>query len=136
MSNIEWDYVKPLKVGTEVDVVEVKYIFQLPADLKECLKENNGGSPYPCSFDFGKNIGKVFGGLLSFNDGDNVTFYEVLDRFTTSEGNRLKMFPFGYDPAGNFLCVEDGNIVFYDTEMGETFFICKNFTEFLAMLYE
>ena len=39
MANIEWDAVKPLKVGTEVDVLEVKYLYRLPTDLKECIKK-------------------------------------------------------------------------------------------------
>ncbi len=135
MANIEWSNVRPLKKGSEIDVLEIKYLFKLPDDLKECLKHNNGGIPYPCSFDFGKNKGKVFGGLLSFNEGDYDSIYDVIGRFETSD-NKVKMFPFGIDPAGNLLCVKDGEIVFYYAETEETFFICKTFTKFLEMLYE
>lgn len=112
MANIEWDAVKPLKVGTEVDVLEVKYLYRLPTDLKECIKKNNGGMPFPFSFDIGKNKGMVFGGLLSFNEGDTDSFYDVVDRFETSD-KKLLMFPFGIDPAGNLLCVKDGEIIIF-----------------------
>ena len=135
MANIEWDAVKPLKAGTEVDVLEVKYLYLLPADLKECIKNNNGGMPFPFSFDIGKNKGMVFGGLLSFNEGDTDSFYDVVGRFETSD-KKLSMFPFGVDPAGNLLCVKDGKIVFYYSEMEEPNFISKTFTDFLNMLYE
>lgn len=135
MANIEWDAVKPLKVGTEVDVLEVKYLYRLPADLKECIKENNGGMPFPYTFDLGKNKGLVFGGLLSFNEGDTDSFFDVVSRFETSDKG-LTMFPFGVDPAGNLLCVKDGEIVLYYAEMEEPIFISKTFTDFLNMLYE
>lgn len=135
MANIEWDNVRPLKVGTEVDVLEVKYLFMLPADLKECIKENNGGMPFPCSFDMKGKKGMVFGGLLSFNEGDMDSIYDVIDRFVTPD-KKLKMLPFGLDPSGNLLCVKDGEIVFYYSEMEESVFISKTFTDFLNMLYE
>ena len=135
MVNIEWDCVRPLKMGTEVDVLEVRYLFKLPADLKECIKEHNGGIPFPYTFDFGQNKGKVFGGLLSFNEGDADSFYDVVSRFETPD-KKLTMFPFGVDPAGNLLCVKDDKIVFYYTETEESFFISKTFTDFLDMLYE
>ena len=48
---MEWDSVNPLKVDTKVDVLEVKYLFRLPADLKRYIMENNGGMPFPYSFD-------------------------------------------------------------------------------------
>ncbi len=135
MVNIEWDGVKPLKVGTEVDVLEVKYLFMLPADLKECIKKNNGGMPFPYSFDVGKNKGMVFGGLISFNEGDTDSVYDVIGRFETPD-KKLTMFPFGVDPAGNLLCVKDDEIVLYYSETETTFFVSKSFSDFLNMLYE
>lgn len=135
MANIEWADVKPLKTGTEVDVLEIKYLFMLPADLKECIKKNNGGMPFPYSFDVGKNKGMVFGGLLSFNESDTDSFYDVVGRFETPD-RKLTMFPFGVDPAGNLLCVKNGEIVLYYSETEEPFFVSKSFSDFLNMLYE
>lgn len=45
MDNLEWKYVSPLKVGTEVETAESKYHFRLPNDLRECLTEHNAGVP-------------------------------------------------------------------------------------------
>ena len=64
---IEWYYVSPLKVGTEVEVLELKYFNPIPTDLKDCIKKNNGGMPSPSKFDLGEKKDMVFGGLLSFN---------------------------------------------------------------------
>jgi len=61
----------------------------------------------------------VFGGLLSFNEGDTDNFYDVVSRFETSD-RKLTMFHFGIDPAGNLLCVKNGEIVFYYSETEET----------------
>lgn len=76
--------------------------------------------PFPFSFDIRKNKGMVFGGLLSFNEGDTDSFYDVVGRFETSD-KKLSMFPFGVDPAGNLLCVKDGEIVIYYFEMKKPF---------------
>ena len=51
MAKINWKYVSPLKDGTEVEVLELKYRFMLPDDLKECLAENNAGTPSLSTFD-------------------------------------------------------------------------------------
>ena len=136
MGNIVWELVKPLNQGKAIDSMESRYQIKLPADLRACIIKNNGGSPYPCTFDFGENKGKTFGGLLSFNEGDTDSIYKYIKAFETSDGKGVKMFPFGIDPAGNFLCVKNGNIVFYYHETEQECFICKTFTELLDRLYE
>jgi len=135
MANLNWKYVSALKEGGEVDMMELKYHFRLPEDLKKCLEENNAGVPSKSTFDMGENTGMVFGGLLSFNDGDTDSFYDYVSLFEKLDGKGLKMFPFALDPAGNFFCVEDNKIVLYDHETDETMVICDTFTEFLDMLY-
>ena len=135
MTNIFWKYVTPLKEGTEIDVFEIKYCFQIPQDLKECLYKNNGGVPSLSTYDFADNKGKVFGGLLSFNNDDPDNIYDYVDLFITDDGKRLKMFPFAIDPAGNFLCIENGKVVFYNHEYDKTSVICKSFSDFLETLY-
>lgn len=135
MANLEWKYVSPLKEGTEVEVLELKYRFMLPDDLKECLAENNAGVPSLSTFDFGENKEMVFGGLLSFNEGDADSFYDYVGLFEKQDGKSLRMFPFALDPAGNFFCIEDGMIVLYNHETDESLKICRSFTDFLEMLY-
>lgn len=135
MANLTWKYVSPLKEGSEVDVLELKYCYMLPEDLKECIVENNAGVPSLSAFDMGENKGMAFGGLLSFNEGDVDSIYDYISLFETDDGKYLKMFPFAIDPAGNFFCIKDGNVVLYDHESDVTKVICHTFTEFLGMLY-
>ena len=71
MQTVEWKYTSKLKTGNEIDVLEIKYHFKLPDDLKECIKKNNAGMPYPSKFDTVTSKNRVFGGLLSFNEEDD-----------------------------------------------------------------
>lgn len=136
MANLNWKYVSPLKEGGEVDMMELKYHFRLPEDLKKCLEENNAGVPSKSTFDMGENTGMVFGGLLSFNEGDVDSIFDYIAMFEAEDGKGLKMFPFALDPAGNFFCVENSKIVFYNHEEDKTIVISDTFSKFLNMLYE
>lgn len=135
MANIHWKYVSPLKQGTEVEALESEYHFSLPDDLKTCIRENNAGVPDPFSFDFCGERDKVFGGLLSFNEGEPDNVYDFLELFENKKKTGLIMFPFGIDPAGNFYCVKDSAIALYDHEADKTYEICKTFTQFLELLH-
>ncbi len=132
---IEWKYVSPLKVGTEVEMLELKYFNPIPADLKKCIKQNNGGMPSPSKFDLGKKKDMVFGGLLSFNKGDDDSIYDFIGEFETADKTRLAMFPFGLDPFGNFFCIKDNKVVFLDHESNDIYPVANTFTEFLEALH-
>lgn len=132
---IEWKYVSPLKVGTEVEMLERKYSNLVPADLKECIKRNNGGMPSLSKFDLGEKKGMIFGGLLSFNEGDDDSIYDFIEEFETEDKTRLTMFPFGLDPFGNFYCIKENKVVFFDHESNTVLPIASTFTEFLGVLY-
>lgn len=136
MVNIQWKYVSPLKEGTEVECLEIKYHYPLPEDLKKCIEKYNGGIPTPEVLDFSENKNKVFGGLLSFNEGEDDNIYDFVELFENKEKTGLTMFPFGIDPAGNFYCVKDKKIVFYNHETNQTVPICDTFTQFIKMLHE
>lgn len=135
MSKIEWNYVSPIKNGADIDALEIKYHFPLPTDLKECIVKNNAGMPNPSNFDTAENKGMVFGGLLSFNVGDDDSIYDFIDLFVLQDGSGLKMFPFGLDPFGNFYCIKNKKVVFYDHESDKSEVIANSFTKFLDMLY-
>lgn len=135
MVNLKWKYVSPLKDGTEVDIVELKYRFMIPDDLKKCIVENNAGIPSLFTFDLGMNKEMVFGGLLSFNEGDEDSFYDYVGLFEKEDGKALKMFPFAIDPAGNFFCIENNKVVLYNHEEDSTIVIANTFSAFLNMLY-
>lgn len=116
-------------------ILELKYHFMIPDDLKECIIKNNAGVPSLSTFDFGENNAMVFGGLLSFNEGETDSFFDYVNIFEKEDGKSLKMFPFALDPAGNFFCVENGKIVLYKHEEDRTIVICDTFSDFLNMLY-
>ena len=136
MENICWKYVSPLKEKSAVDVLEIKYHYPLPDDFKKCILEYNAGVPSPCLFDFGENKNKVFGGLLSYNIDDLDNIYDFVALFENQDKSGLSMLPFGIDPAGNFICLKDEKIVFYDHETERAILTCDTFTQFLVMLHD
>lgn len=135
MADLKWKYVSPLKDDTEVEVIELKYHFMIPVDLKECIVENNAGVPSLSTFDLGENTAMVFGGLLSFNKGEMNSFFDYVGLFEKEDGKSLKMFPFALDPAGNFFCIENNKVVLYNHEDGKTIVVADTFSTFLNMLY-
>lgn len=134
MQTLEWKYTSKLKTGNEIDVLEIKYHFKLPDDLKECIKKNNAGMTYPSKFDTVKSKNRVFGGLLSFNEGEDDSVYDFISLFETDKKNELIMFPFGLDPFGNIYCVKNDKIVLWNHEEEVDEFISESFSEFLNML--
>lgn len=135
MASVQWKYVSPLQDSTEIEALEIKYHYPLPEDLKACVLAHNGGTPSPCLFDFGENKNMVFGGLLSFNADDPDSVHGYIELFRSADGRNLAMFPFGIDPAGNFLCLRSGSVVFYDHEAARALPVCGSFTQFLDCLH-
>ena len=48
--------------------------------------KNNAGVPSLSTFDLGENKEMVFGGLLSFNEGDVDSIYDYISLFETDDG--------------------------------------------------
>lgn len=134
MMTIKWKYISPLKDQNELEEIAQKYSIRIPDDLRDCIIKNNGAIPDRSVLDTPERKGMVFGGLLSFNKEDDDGFYGVVSNFTSNDIH-LEMFPFGLDPFGNFYCLQDGHIVFYDHETDDSFVICDNITQLLAMLH-
>ena len=61
--------------------------------------------------------------------------YDFIEEFETEEKTRLTMFPFGLDPFGNFYCIKENRVVFFDHESNTILPVADTFTEFLGMLY-
>lgn len=131
MKEIIWKYVSPLQSSAVLTEFEEKYSIKIPEDLRKCIIENNAGTPSSKCFDLPSEKDKVFGGLLSFNEGepdniyDNIIFYKA-----------KKALPFATDPAGNFLCVKDNKIFYYDHELDSFTELADTFTAFLTMLHD
>lgn len=134
---IRWENVSSLRDLNAINKLEEKYSCRLPSDLKECLKQNNAGTPFPYQFDIGDKKDFVFSGLLSFNDDDVDCIYDFIDSFIETDG-KLKLFPFGLNPFGDFFCVrlQDDKIVMWEHEFESAFVIAGSFTEFLNMLHD
>ncbi len=108
----------------------------LPESLKACIMEHNAGMPVPSKIDSQSGSKYVFGGLLSFNKGDADSVYDYIGLFKNEDGTKLKMFPFGLDPFGNFFCVKkDGSVVFWNHEDGAEEQVSPSFDDFVASLH-
>jgi len=134
MKKITWEYSNPLTNKKTIEEFELENAIKLPQDLKECIEHNNAGMPNLNNFDTDKTKGRTIKALLSFNQEDEENIYDFLELFR--KDGRLKMIPFALDSFGNFICLEDNNIVVRLHETETTEFVANSFTEFLDLLYE
>ncbi len=125
---IEWKNIVALKDC--LDAYEKEFGLKLPEDLKKNITENNMGSPVPNTFKLRNGEENVMKNLLSFNKGDkmNAYFCKRLEQIPAD------VFPFAIDPFGNFICLKNSQIVFFDSELEECEYICSNFSELLEQL--
>lgn len=130
MNNINWKYVIPLENKEEIQEIEKKYSVLLPNDLKECIENNNAGYPNKKIFDTEVSKEKIFKDLISYNREDEENIYQFEELF------RINLIPFGLDPSGNILCLDDDKkVILYLHETQEKEFVANNFSEFLNKLY-
>ena len=130
MNNINWKYVIPLENKEEIQEIEKKYNVLLPNDLKECIEKNNAGYPDKKIFDTEVSKEKIFKDLISYNREDEENIYQFEELF------RMNLIPFGLDPSGNVLCLnDDKKVILYLHETQEKEFVTDNFSEFLNKLY-
>lgn len=133
MNKIEWQFVQPLEDGRILEDFEFDYYFLIPDEMKELIQKNNAGIPDKGVFDFPRK-GMVLAGLLSFNRGDDETVYTAMKSFV--KDGRLTALPFGTDGFGNFVCVRDSKIVFWNHELDIVENIADSLSEFLNMLHD
>ncbi len=134
MSQITWKYVKPLEDENSTDLFLAKNSIELPSDVLECVKENNGGRPQLKAFDTDKSKERVFKALLSYNLEDKESIYNIYLKEFKNKG----LFPFASDVAGNFICINlksDNEIVLVEHESGRIEYIANTFSEMLSRLY-
>jgi SMI1 / KNR4 family. len=133
MHEINWEFSQPLENSSILDDFEIDYAYQIPDELKELIKLNNGGIPTQNIFDSPRD-GLVLAGLLSFNKDDEETVYTVLNNFITN--GRLKMLPFGTDGFGNLICMKGKKVIFWRHESDTVALVADSLTAFLNMLHE
>ena len=127
---MNWRYVKPTTLDN-ILFVEKEYSIKLPQDLVNLILMYNNGRPEKSLFLVGDKE-RVFKKLLSYNkeDRENIfSFIDVLSREMPC------LFPIASDPSGNFICLYDGKIVFFEHEISKVQYICDTISDFLKMLY-
>ena len=132
MSDISWEYVKPLKSKNLIDDFERENNISFPEDLKNCLIKNNGGRPSKNIFDAKRSKENVFKALLSFNKSDPETIYMV---YSVLNEEKNGLIPFAGDPSGDFICIYKNEVVLYSHETGKIEKAAASFTELLSKLY-
>ena len=132
MANLTWKYVKPLSNSNAVEDFEKDNHITIPQDLKQCIKDNNGGRPSLNVFDTNKSRDRVFKTLLSFNKADKETIFSL---FPSIHSEHNGLIPFASDPGGNYLCIQGTKIVLFLHENETLEDIADSFSELLLKLH-
>lgn len=128
---MNWKYIKA--TNTEcIEKVEKDFFVNLPRDLKDIILKFNNGRPENSTFDTDKSTGRQFKKLLSFNREDRENVYSFVDIVRQFDN---ELFPIADDPAGNFICLKNSEIVLLNIESGETEFIANSITDLISKLY-
>ena len=132
MNDLTWKYVKPLEDNDAVANFADNNGLKLPQDIISCIIQNNGGRPNKKMFDTEVSKGRLIKSLLSFNQGDLETVYDVFNMIKNEN-----LVPIASDPGGNYICYNTihQNIVLWLHETNATESIADSFTAFLKALY-
>lgn len=100
--NVTWEYVKPLKNSYAIKDYLRKYSICLPDELIDTIERYNGGRPSEKRILTAKCREYVFKALLSYNEEDRETIYNVYPELFSGTA----LYPIGSDVAGNFICYD------------------------------
>ena len=122
--------IKQIKDELAIEKLEDKYEFDLPNELKDFFRENNGGIP-------NKNVFETKGKeyeircFLSFNDGEYNSIKAPLASF--QEETQGKIIPIAKDSGDNYYCMnkENGKIYYWDKDDNLYYCIADSFGEFI-----
>ncbi|HDR7393896.1 SMI1/KNR4 family protein [Bacillus toyonensis] len=145
MNNITWFNVSEKKLTDEqIQQLEQYFGIKFPNDFIECVKKYDGGYPTPDTFDIPGQDEDSFNNLLTLDSERKSSILQTYEGIK----ERLvdKVYPFGRDSFGNFLCFDYRNnpqsptVVFWDHEVEEMeeaiFPVCTSFTELLNSLHD
>ena len=131
MNSIVWKRVKSLVNKEAVEELEKKYGFDLPSELKQVIKEYNGGRPVPKTLVTEKGDEYEVKGLLSYNEKDTENIYKVIDYFVEHYD---QLIPFAQESSGNYYCCCKSGEIIYWTQEEEIYQIANSFSEFIGLL--
>ena len=116
--SITWKYVKELEDKKSVKSFLNQHGVVLPKELVNIIETYNGGRPSEKDLKTDHDREYVFKSLLSYNQNDKEVIYNFYPELFIE---KLNMFPIGTDAAGNFVCFNTKENVFYlvNHESGE-----------------
>lgn len=119
------------KLEGRIEDYENEFGVKLPECLKHIIVENNYACPVPATFKLSSGEEDVVKHLLSFNKTDKVNafFCKKLEQIPAD------VYPFAVDPFGSFICLQDSQVVFFDSETESCEVICPTVSEFFESLY-
>lgn len=128
---IDWKYASPIEENV-INNVAKSHNITLPAMLVEIIMKGNNGSPSKNKFyyDHGNNE-DIFKTLLSYNHIDIENVYSALDELK----DHPSLYPFGNDPAGNFICLKGKSVVLWRHETNEIIPISESIESFFNDLH-
>lgn len=128
---MDWKYKIDLNKDNAFFEMKQYYGIELPEELTKLIEAANGASPVKSNIKV-NNEEKVFGAILSFNNGD-VDSIGIAMKVV----NNKTVIPFAIDPFGNYFCyrIKDGIIVYWNHE--EDLFLDTSYSlnELLLSLY-
>lgn len=129
----KWSRPKPLENPLALKQLQEKYGFALSSELSNCILSNNGARPKPNTIVLKNGEENDVKMLLSYNQNDSESIYQVIEYFIKTYNGSL--IPFALDSAGNYYCEQEKRIVLW-TQNNEILPICNSFSQFLDSLYE
>ena len=130
---MEIKWIRGSQISDElIKSAEKSFGIQLPKDLKEIIKSNNNARPSLRYFDSPKSIEHEFKKLLSFKEEDMENIYKAKKVLSSVDST---LFPIANDPAGNYICLQGGKIVYWLHETDDIEILANSFSEFLSKLY-
>ena len=79
---MEWYFVEPLESVELIDEFEEFVGYKFPVSFRNCVKENNGGSPEPNVFDTESSEEIGLEHLLSFNKKDDCNIWDMVELYS------------------------------------------------------
>lgn len=128
--DIIWKFASPVD-ESKIDEVSKNENVVLPELLKKIIMEGNNGTPNRNAFSFGNNEDD-FKTLLSYNPSDKENVYKAIK--ILKEANQ-KLYPFGNDPAGDFICLDGHKVVLWDHETNKVIPLAPNVEDFFNGLH-